>query len=336
MAAMHAISHSGAEPIRRGIRPFDVSRDLRPVARLIAEAFADELDEQGEAALRELRLLGHMSGLVRLLSRSTGEFQNVFNGFVWLEEGKLVGNVTVQRAIGSSGRWQIANVAVAPPWRGRGISRALMEQALEYIADMGGAWAVLQVRANNTIARGLYERMGFEEMGGTIELVAPRPPRRIMAPSIPDLVAYSGSDTSRIYDLANTQASAESRWWRSLRRTDFHLPVEQQLSEWLSRVAGRERVYRRAIQKYQSRFEAALELTARRWPGEHRLKIWSRPESRNEHEHSLILWALTTLQDYPIWPVHASLSTDNYAALALLIEYGFEERTTLLTLRRRA
>ena len=106
---------------QQGIRPFDVGRDLRAVSRLITEAFADELDEQGEAALRELRILGYMSGLVRILYRSTGEFRNVFNGFVWVENRRVVGNVTVQRAASGSGRWQIANVAVSPAWRGRGI-----------------------------------------------------------------------------------------------------------------------------------------------------------------------------------------------------------------------
>nr|HRJ41091.1 hypothetical protein [Caldilineaceae bacterium] len=83
MAAMHVLANPANQRIERGVRPFDLGRDLRPVARLIADAFADELDVQGEAALRELRVMGHMSGLIRLLSRSTGEFQDVFNGFVW-------------------------------------------------------------------------------------------------------------------------------------------------------------------------------------------------------------------------------------------------------------
>lgn len=53
---MVALTRSTAANPQHGIRPFDIGRDLRAVSRLIADAFADELDEQGEAALRELRI----------------------------------------------------------------------------------------------------------------------------------------------------------------------------------------------------------------------------------------------------------------------------------------
>ena len=38
-----------------GIRPFDIGKDLRPVAELIADAFAHELDQRGASALRNTR-----------------------------------------------------------------------------------------------------------------------------------------------------------------------------------------------------------------------------------------------------------------------------------------
>ena len=130
--------------IQSGIRPFDIARDLRPVAELIADAFTNELDPRGLAALREMRLMSHLSGLLKLLSRSTGEMDDVFSGFVWVEDGRIVGNVTVQRADKYGNRWQIANVAVARAFRGRGIARRLMEQALRHVAESDGRWAVLQ------------------------------------------------------------------------------------------------------------------------------------------------------------------------------------------------
>ena len=61
--------------VESGIRPFDVGRDLRPVAELIADAFTNELDPRGKAALREMRIMSHVSGLLKVLSRSTGELQ---------------------------------------------------------------------------------------------------------------------------------------------------------------------------------------------------------------------------------------------------------------------
>ncbi|MBI3958714.1 MAG: GNAT family N-acetyltransferase [Chloroflexi bacterium] len=335
MAAMHVLANPANQRIERGVRPFDIGRDLRPVARLIADAFADELDVQGEAALRELRIMGHMSGLVRLLSRSTGEFQDVFNGFVWIEDGKLVGNVTVQRAASGSGRWQIANVAVDPNYRGRGISRGLMETALDYIRDMGGTWAALQVREQNQIARGLYDRLRFETMGGTVEMHCERTPKVNGRPALPGLAPFSSADSTLLYDLANSEQSAESQWWRAVRRVDFDVPFEQGISEWFSRLVGRDRIYRMALRDFTARFESALILTARRWQGEHSLQIFVRPEAQERYERKLILWALSTLQEYPVWPVTTTLNITHTAARSILEEFGFQARTTLLTMRRK-
>jgi hypothetical protein len=66
-----AVAPAPSQPINNtllyGIRPFDISRDLRPVAELIAEAFASELDGRGQSALREMRMLSYFGGmLVRL------------------------------------------------------------------------------------------------------------------------------------------------------------------------------------------------------------------------------------------------------------------------------
>lgn len=336
MAAMHVLTdRAGEQQIEHGVRPFDIGRDLRPVARLIAVAFADELDEHGEAALRELRILGHMSGLIRLLTRSTGELQDVFNGFVWIEDGQLVGNVTVQRAASNSGRWQIANVAVSPAYRGRGISRALMETAINYVAEMGGTWAVLQVRADNTVARGLYERMGFEAMGGSTEMYIQRPPREVSVPTIPNLQPFSGADSQLLYELATSQHSAESQWWRAIRRADFDLPLEQRLGEWITQLAGRERIYRVAIREYENRFEGALLLKARRWRGVHEMNLWMRPDAADDYQRWLVLWALARIQHYPVWPMKVTLSTNQTVAQATLAAYGFREHHTLLTMRRR-
>jgi len=320
---------------QRGIRPFDVGRDLRAVSRLIADAFSDELDDQGEAALRELRMLGYMSGLVGILARSTGEFRNVFSGFVWVENNRVVGNVTVQRASGGSGRWQIANVAVSPAWRGRGISRALMEHALEYIRDMGGSWAVLQVRGENEIARGLYDRMRFENMGGASELYAPGVPRPVTRPTLTNLLPFSASEGNLLYELAASRPSAESQWWRAARRDDFQLPLEKRIGELCSRLAGRQRVHRYAIREYGSRFEGAIQVVARCWRGEHHIRLWLRREAQERYAQPLVLSALALLQEAPRWPLRASVSTEDEIAARTLLDHGFSVRSTLYTMRRR-
>jgi predicted GNAT family acetyltransferase len=57
----------------------------------------------------------------------------------------------------------IANVAVHPDYRGRGIARALMATAIENGRSRGANAAMLQVREDNPIASHLYYSLGFVE-----------------------------------------------------------------------------------------------------------------------------------------------------------------------------
>jgi ribosomal protein S18 acetylase RimI-like enzyme len=335
MTAFHVATQHATNSASSGIRPFDIGRDLRPVAELIADAFAHELDSRGSAALREMRIMSHVGGVLRLLNRSTGEFDDLFGGFVWVEEGQVVGNVTVQRADREGSRWQIANVAVAPPFRGRGISRRLMGQALEHIREHQGRWAVLQVYERNIIARNLYAQMDFEVVGGSVDLRLDRLPVIGPVTTPPSFGPFPASQWQPLYELANLQYGAQAQWWRALRRVDFQLTFEQQALEWLGRLAGRNRVYRRSIQTQRHHFDAALVLTAMRWRGAHHLQFWVRPEQYGSHEALLLEWALATLSDYPRWPVNLTLNSEHTAALTLASEMGFRTRQTLLTMRRK-
>jgi ribosomal protein S18 acetylase RimI-like enzyme len=334
MAVLQAPGREYDRVQETGLRPFDISRDLRAVAELIAVAFATELDDRGNAALREMRMMSHFGGFLGLVNRNGGEFNDMLNGFVWVEAGRVVGNVTVQRADRAGSRWQIANVAVAPSHRGRGISKRLMEAALDHIAACRGQWAVLQVYARNEVARSLYNSLGFELVGGVADLRAPRTPHLDTSGNLPRLKSFSPSEWQPLYELANHQLGAQKQWWRALRRSEFQPAIEQQAGEWFRRAIGQEQVYRRAVQ-VSPRFEAALILNAQRWKGEHGIQLWTRPEHYGNYDSVLLRWALATLQDFPRWPITISLSTDHTQALELVEFYGFRPLRTLLTLRKR-
>ncbi len=207
-----------------GIRPFDIGRDLRPVAELIADAFSTELDARGKAALREMRVMSHISGLLKLLNPGPSELDDVFGGFVWVDRGQIIGNVTVQRADKFGTRWQIANVAVAPQHRGHGIARRLMRQALDHVEHSHGEWVVLQVYEHNKVAHGLYERLGFEEIGATVTLRLARLPHVELPAPAEGFRAFSAQHWQPLYDLANAQLNGQAQWWRAVRRADFEIP----------------------------------------------------------------------------------------------------------------
>ena len=64
-----------------------------------------------------------------------------------------------------AGEIQILNIAVHKAYRGLGLGRTLLRQALFYGYSIKAQVAVLEVRRNNAAARGLYESLGFKVIG---------------------------------------------------------------------------------------------------------------------------------------------------------------------------
>ena len=59
----------------------------------------------------------------------------------------------------------LMNLAVRPEVRRHGIAKALVRQALSTAAEKGSRTALLEVRASNVAAQGLYEGFGFKRKG---------------------------------------------------------------------------------------------------------------------------------------------------------------------------
>lgn len=60
---------------------------------------------------------------------------------------------------------ELGNVAVAPNWRNRGVGRRLVCEVLGHAHQRGVREVFLEVRPSNQVARQLYERLGFQEVG---------------------------------------------------------------------------------------------------------------------------------------------------------------------------
>jgi hypothetical protein len=85
------------------------------------------------------------------------------SGFVWEEGNRIVGNLSLVPFFNWGQRiYMIANVAVHPDYRRRGIARRLGEVALEHVQRHGVQSVWLQVRDDNPAAFHLYQTMDFE------------------------------------------------------------------------------------------------------------------------------------------------------------------------------
>jgi ribosomal-protein-alanine N-acetyltransferase len=59
----------------------------------------------------------------------------------------------------------LLNITVAPEWQGQGLGWGLLDAVSTLALDRGLARVLLEVRAGNRRAQGLYSRYGFEAIG---------------------------------------------------------------------------------------------------------------------------------------------------------------------------
>lgn len=158
MLATPVIVQSGS---RNGPRPINPRRDIRQVLELIDLAFGPILDGYGRRVLDSRASFQYQASFVMRLSRVS---KGMAPGFVWEESGKIVGNISLMQS-NLAGRFLIANVAVHPDYRRRGIGRLLMQETLDYIQGNKGQEVMLQVERDNNAAIQLYRNLGFQEIG---------------------------------------------------------------------------------------------------------------------------------------------------------------------------
>jgi len=158
---MTAAASVGERPADQGIRPFDGRTDLGPLADLIEKVFSDHLDPAGAQMIRGMRLLSKVGWLGWLLSRWLLPPAANPLGFIWEENGRLVGNASLMPVSGFNWRWVVANVAVLPEMRRRGIASELVGASIGSARLAGARQLILQVDLENEGAQNLYKRFGF-------------------------------------------------------------------------------------------------------------------------------------------------------------------------------
>lgn len=247
MVGLQASHHSSQ--LQNGPRPVNLRTDLGQLADLIEIAFASSMDSNGRAAVREMRTMSNMPG-IGLIGGLNTLMQGMGMGYVWVADGRLVGNVSIYAADGPGydGRdWVIVNVAVHPDYQRRGIAQQLMESSMQMIAQRGGQRAMLQVDADNPVARRLYQRLGFVEergwttwrRGGVYNTPQPFAPEERI-----HIVRRQASEWQAEYALAayvRPAAMGGLGWLRPLHERYFRRSLRQTLSDWFN-LRQRERL----------------------------------------------------------------------------------------------
>ena len=146
------------------LRPLNIIRDLPAVANLVENCFSSTLDDDGRRYLQQMRHAGQDNAFLRWASQVVETASMPLSGFVWEDNGEIIGNASVIPYRHDHQRFYlIANVAVHPNQRRRGIGRALTIACMDLAQRKQAKEIWLQVRDDNPGAIALYETLGFRE-----------------------------------------------------------------------------------------------------------------------------------------------------------------------------
>ena len=152
------------QSIHPNLRPLNILRDLPDVADLIEQCFSETMDGEGKRYVQDMRRAGKDSSFMKWATRAAETTSLPLTGYIWQENDRIIGNISLVPFRHRGHRlYLIANVAVHPNYRRKGIARALTERALQHIREKKVQDVWLHVRSDNPEAILLYTKLGFTE-----------------------------------------------------------------------------------------------------------------------------------------------------------------------------
>lgn len=314
----------------RGLRPFNPFVDLRPSIELIELAFGEALDPLSRETLQEMRALAWLLGPIFWLLNAIGSpLADTFNGYVWVEEGRIVGNVTVHRRQGEKQGWFISNLAVHPHHRHKGIARHLVSAGLELARQKGARRINLEVRANNITARRLYESLGFREVDSASRMrMHPLTSARPVSSEGYTVELVRPDQWPRLLQLTKDTLSPEAREIMPGEEETYRRSWPRRLASGVGDLLNGRTTYHLAAQR---RDEIAGVVTLRTGGllRPHVLTLMVHPAHRCLVEEMLLTSALSALKTDRSRNLVAKIHPSYDHARRVFAQYGFTEEETL-------
>ena len=310
---------------RHGVRPINLRQDTRQILQLLDLTFSAELDTENRRALqRSLTMVSQPWYQPLVPAPGTA-----MPGFVWEEAGQVVGNVSMMETR-QPGRFIIANVAVHPDWRRRGIAAEMMQAALDYLRNRRAHVVVLQVKQHNAPARNLYLRLGFAEIGAITGWMA-------ASSHIRPLPLYSGGPTIRAlrrrewraaYTLDAASMPADLHWPDPLTADAYKTGFWPSLRGFFN---GRQGEYW-VTSNSEDRLTGLASIISE-WQRPHLLTIRVHPDSRGQLERHLLAKLLRRLDYLPQRRVRLDHPAEDALMNQMLQEAHFQPQRTLIVMR---
>ena len=147
-----SLSHNANGKIR-AVNPL---RDLPKIADLVELCFHQNMDGEGRRYISQMRNANKSKNFLQWANSSLPLL-----GYIWEDEKNVIGNISIVPFKGRN--FLLANIAVHPEYRRRGIARQLTQRAMQHVRDRGAKDIWLHVEENNAAAIQLYRSLGFQD-----------------------------------------------------------------------------------------------------------------------------------------------------------------------------
>ncbi|MHB1356882.1 MAG: GNAT family N-acetyltransferase [Anaerolineae bacterium] len=312
-----------AEAESAHIRPVNLPHDLTELANLIEIAFGDELVMSDSHMVQDMRQTALLGGLVWMASGAR------LSGFVWVQDKRIVGNITLSQDPHAWSHWFVSNVAVLPDYRGRGIAGNLLDTALAHIRANHGRHVRLQVRQDYEIACELYHRRGFDTFDTLHEVcLAARTLSAGHSQLDTRLRPMRPRDSQEVWNLVCASAAPGLMEKKLLYAGDYRRTFLSQLDNGLERLlSGRSRY--EWVGNSGQYLAAYGTLKADIFRGPHDCEVVVMPGERGRWESGIIGQIVKCAADRPSQNIHASVSTSHPEALDAFLAAGFTTQRVL-------
>lgn len=194
---------------KRGPRPININKDIPQVMSLLELCFGTAIYGTGQPFFNNQKY-AQSSALMWRITPAAGQLAL---GYVWEEDGRIVGNVTVLTTK-KPGRYLVVNVAVHPEYRKQGIAKALMEQVDNMVRARGGSEILLQVVKTNEAANALYQSLDYTNLGTMVAWYATPARLQRIHPShaAPEIRELRASEWQQAYRLDTLSLEPDLNW----------------------------------------------------------------------------------------------------------------------------
>jgi ribosomal protein S18 acetylase RimI-like enzyme len=303
---------------------------MNQIVDLLKMVFGESLDIDDRQLLAPSGP-GAVDDLINLFSPLS---RRLTNGFVWQADGRVVANATLLTTR-EWDRYLVANVAVHPSYRRRGIARALMQAITSAVQARGGRVILLQVVKDNRPALELYRSLGYSTIGNMATWYVTVSRMRQIATSVidddergPQILPLAGRRWREAYELDTGNVPADLNWPEPLRPDAYRRTFWQRSTDFLN---GRQ-IETWSTTDSEDRLTGLANI-ASEWGRNHLISLRVRPDWAGRLERSLMAKILRRLQYLPRRSVRIDHPEDDIVTSELLREANFSVQRTLTHMR---